>query len=1480
MKKMKKFFSLLIILCIFIIHPSNSKNLPPGSGQSVPANVLILLDRSFSMNNASEAYGDGSVSMKEPMAATYDPDNDWYWVAETANGGITAWNTSIDPTINKYGTVGNGTIPYKRITRANGGRGCKTGGTFGEHDNPQPIKERKRNGHDAINVEWFNGFVYSAHFRWGEDIANNDFGYIRAFNPRIAHRVSTVGRGNNPFNITNGTKWEKDRTCVHMFDKINMHSDHIAIDIQDGIFYAMSGGYNGVGNAYLEIRDLNQNKRLAGGNTSKPCSLSRRIDGRGDIHTAAKFVTAITADSKNEYLYVANEFTKKIYSFKINSSNNCVDYTATAIFENPCGVSYGLVTDPDDENIMYATGTYTHKICKIRLNGGNFYSNIGDPVGIADSYKVSDADNLYLMEPQTIKFDGNKNLIVANRGRLEVVVLNKNLEFIKVFGLSGVSRLRGAVEAIRSVVSDPALTEGAQFGFGVWSGTDSLTGYNGWNAGGRGGEGESNICDIKNCMPVKVDSDGAVKIQRYLERPITLFRQTHATAFSRMAKDYFNHSDSPKLNLSCQVNYVIVIGDGEWSYHDEAKSDMTDLRNSGVKSIMVAYGTGITTRGLDNFNDMTSIGGSPYTNAIIATTAQDLKTQLQVLVATITSENLGYTAVAFAGSLDDGKKMYQAQFDYFATQEWEGTLKKLPVPIPADGSYDWLAEENLPAPDNRKIWTSLAGIDNNLKNFNESNADLINTKLFRLTGNDVKDYHNDSADTDGTGRCGDLGNNVNSVQNGNLDDAKGLINFIRGKDYFDYNGNCNLTETRDHYLADIYNSQMITVGSPDGTDSYLNQNQEAYFRYVHDYKTFKSDNSNRREVIYVGANNGILHAFNSDDGVEIWGFVPPLVAPHLPSMVNPGLNKAGKGGSVPIFGVDGSPVAHDVFMKKPNSQNRSWQSILMVPYGRGGSGFSVLDVTNPDSPTHLYSILNDRTSGKVIRSDHNGNIEEYGYTSDVFDLNKFDEISTVINNYSSNSSVSSACNAIGNTSCFSGTSMKLQNVSYDLSSEVKVYVDGEDVTTSTSYTLLNDGSFQLTFGSTISYDANPNTTNVNSTVNVTIVNPIVSSGSDYDYRNLASTWSTPRILLLPNNGAGDVDIDDDIYVAVFGGGYSAIPGLGSNLFVMNLENGKIIKEIKIDDLSGNNIANSVAATPVVLTPDLVMNANYRGALVYVNDLEGKITKINLTNMIDDRSQTNAVQSISMYDTNTIFSAESTSENGRYMFHSMEAGIGADTNNLWLFAGTGNYKNLNDVGLSTDKTKIDNLLIGIKDEYFPNYKNNFATLSSNTNTITAPTIDDLDQCKNTSTDTTGANCPTSSDRGWYVQIDSIDGAPGSGARPQRKVSAEPTISAGNVYFPIFKPAASDPCGIGLAYVCAIDDECGTNNSSELGPNPTAHSTERCLYVGKGVLSKPIIESGTIYVAIAGESAIGNTEDLVVLPAIGYNSNTFRINWREN
>ena len=185
----------------------------------------------------------------------------------------------------------------------------------------------------------------------------------------------------------------------------------------------------------------------------------------------------------------------------------------------------------------------------------------------------------------------------------------------------------------------------------------------------------------------------------------------------------------------------------------------------------------------------------------------------------------------------------------------------------------------------------------------------------------------------------------------------------------------------------------------------------------------------------------------------------------------------------------------------------------------------------------------------------------------------------------------------------------------------------------------------------MTYSADPNSTVANSTVNVTIINNMPAAGEKYDYRYLAETWSSPRVFRLPNTGAGDSNIDDDIYVAVMGGGYGAkVAGLGSNVFVINLTNGEVIKQINIEDLDGNNIVNSIPSTPLVLTPDLALKANYRGALVYVSDLEGKITKINLTNMEDDRDQSGSPKPIFLYDKTTLFSANSTAENNRYMYH--------------------------------------------------------------------------------------------------------------------------------------------------------------------------------------------------------------------------------------
>ena len=107
-----------------------------------------------------------------------------------------------------------------------------------------------------------------------------------------------------------------------------------------------------------------------------------------------------------------------------------------------------------------------------------------------------------------------------------------------------------------------------------------------------------------------------------------------------------------------------------------------------------------------------------------------------------------------------------------------------------------------------------------------------------------------------------------------------------------------------------------------------------------------------------------------------------------------------------------------------------------------------------------------------------------------------------------------------------------------------------------------------------------------------------------------------RIFRLPNTGAGDSNIEDDIYVAVMGGGYGGRDDkVGSALFVINLEDnvtpGKLEKVIPIKDEKSLNIVNSVPGTPVVVTADQARGIKYKGALVYVNDFEGKITKFNL-----------------------------------------------------------------------------------------------------------------------------------------------------------------------------------------------------------------------------------------------------------------------------
>jgi len=1340
-----------------------AKALPPGSGiGDVPANVLILLDKSGSMG-----------ARMTSGAGVYYPES----VAIDSSGNVYA---------GQYYTYGIKKFSYATST---------------------------------VDTSFANSGLYRGR------------GSCRAYYPR-AMKVhngylyvnSYYGRRVFRINLTTG---------VCDWNKYSNYSNNL--DIKNNILYSIN-------RSNLIVRNLSTNRDIN-------CSFS------GTLRSYGRYAYSIAVDSSGSNLYVHNY--KNLYRFSIGS-NGCPNVNmASRIYRSSWQYSYGMKMHPSDDNIVYATSYYEHKLYKFTLNSSkSAFSSIAT-VG-RYGRNPSTSSNVRMYYPRSLDIDEtNSRIAVADYYKNSVQFFDLNLAFIKEIGGASGTRMSGAHEAIRSIVTDASLTSGVDFGFAYWASGSS--GFNSWS--GNITRGRARPCSSQNCLKVRVHKAGAARINTIISS-VSPGGGTDAMAWARIGQQYYNHSSLSPIdsNLSCQNSYLLVIGDGSWYNHSSARNVVTNLKNQkGIKTFTVAYGGGLSSSGLRNFKEMAQAGGT--TDVIIANTTASLKTQLKAAISQVIASKLSFTAPAITATIEEGGSLYQAQFDYVQNKEWQGTLTRTAINssgiIDTTASGNWSAAQKMPTPDSRNIWSAIPNTDHTTpgiyknNNFNVANATDINT-LFQLTNNEVANYHSVTDTPSNTRRCA----STSGVANGTDDDIEGLINFIRGKDYFDYDADCNLTETRPNPLGDIYHSELVVVGPPSAETAFIGTQQEAYWRSIKGYDVWAASKSTREEIIYVGANDGLLHAFKASDGVEKWAFAPPLLIPSMPLMVNANLNRGGAGGSNAIFGVDGSPVVHDMYFKSPLDTAKAWHTILMVPYGRGGAGFSVLDITDPSEPRHLYSILNDIVLHKVHIVDHQGTFNSYDYIATSYSVASFDEAIKATDNAEDSSITSWTCDDSGNTQCYKSKTWTFP-VTGVTKADLSIIKDGSDYTTFT-VTTNGNGDTVLTFADDITYygadpgDASKSTTPLGVTIKSGSAVTGVLTQPEYDYSKLGETWSSPRIFRLPNDGAGDKNIEDDIYVAAMGGGYGTqFEGVGSVLFIINLEDGtfpgKIHKVIDIEDMVSSDIVNSVPGSPVVVTADTARGINYRGALVYVNDFEGKITKFNLTNMSDD-GEGNAIQ---LYDSTTLFNSGSTKSNGRYMYHAMDATIGQTTDTLWLYSGTGDYERI-----AASNSSIQNLLLGIKDPHYPLYKE-----------VNTPSkADDLTDCKNTTTDATGASCPQTANRGWYITLDN-----------SQKVTSEPTVTSGLVYFPIYKPSSSvNKCSLGDAFICAVDDECGTNVSSKLG---TLRTSEKCKYVGQGVLSRIVTFAGRLYANIAGQS-LGSKKDLVNLKGATGNVITYRSSWRQN
>jgi hypothetical protein len=150
--------------------------------------------------------------------------------------------------------------------------------------------------------------------------------------------------------------------------------------------------------------------------------------------------------------------------------------------------------------------------------------------------------------------------------------------------------------------------------------------------------------------------------------------------------------------------------------------------------------------------------------------------------------------------------------------------------------------------------------------------------------------------------------------------------------------------------SDIFHSDPAIVEGaaqsanwPDGTESAA-------------YTGFRTSAAilNREKTVYIGANDGMLHAVRDlvtspgavvDPlaGMERWAYVPNQILPNLAQMRDQH-----------TYGVDGSLGIADVcgtgFSGSPCTAPDGWRTLLVGALGRGGTGLYALDITDPTDP--------------------------------------------------------------------------------------------------------------------------------------------------------------------------------------------------------------------------------------------------------------------------------------------------------------------------------------------------------------------------------------------------------------------------------------------------------------------------------------------------------------------------------------------------
>lgn len=184
-------------------------------------------------------------------------------------------------------------------------------------------------------------------------------------------------------------------------------------------------------------------------------------------------------------------------------------------------------------------------------------------------------------------------------------------------------------------------------------------------------------------------------------------------------------------------------------------------------------------------------------------------------------------------------------------------------------------------------------------------------------------------------------------------------------------------------LGDIVSSGPFFVGSPSAGYSDVDHSG---------YSAFRTSYKDRTPVVYVGANDGVLHGFNAcivgvtpgctadDAGKELIAYIPSMVYENLnrPSDKNYDSNHR--------YFVDGSPMVADAYV----GSTPSWKSVLVGSLNGGGQGYYALDVTNPADGSQSAPVFSAANAASLLLWEFtNADDFDMGYSYNLPRINPF-----------------------------------------------------------------------------------------------------------------------------------------------------------------------------------------------------------------------------------------------------------------------------------------------------------------------------------------------------------------------------------------------------------------------------------------------------------------------------------------------------------